>query len=70
MNPKVHSMGKMYLIYILKTNITYDVPRLLNKLSYHEENTIAQTDFKLYSTAYAYATLTKKYNSIRSILTP
>lgn len=31
MNPKVHSMGKMYLIYILKTNITYDVPRALNK---------------------------------------
>lgn len=31
MNPKVHSMGKMYLIYILKTNLTFDVPRVLNK---------------------------------------
>lgn len=62
MNPKLHSMGKMDLIYIFKTNITYDVIRVLNKpwkLSYHEANTIAQTTFKLYNTAYAYATLTK-----------
>lgn len=62
MNPKVHSKGKMYLIYILKTNITYCVIRVLNKplkLSYHETNTIAQTTFKLYNTVYAYPTLTK-----------
>lgn len=64
-NPKVHCMGKMYLVYILKTNITYDVIRVLNeplKLSYYEANTIAQTTFKLYNTAYAYATLTKTTN--------
>lgn len=62
MNPKVHSVGKTYLIYILKTNITYDVMRVLNKslkLLCQEANTFAQTTFKLYNTAYAYPTLTK-----------
>lgn len=62
MNPKVHSLGKMYLIYILKTNTTFDVIRALNKplkLSYHEANTIAQTTFRLQNTAYAYGTPTK-----------